>query len=482
MASAVIPFIGGSYNLLTRKADAQRTVNMYLKADESGTGRSKYFLKSFPGLLGFSSSSVDAVSTGYSTSETRGMVALLGGRAFFVFGNQFVETFSNPAGNIARGALVTSTGKVSIAIGREHVVIVDGANGYAFELATNTFTQISDPAFYGSTWVVYLGGRFIFGRPDTDQFYWSDQDDPLTYDALNFATAESSPDGLVWGAEYREELWLFGAASVEPWRVSANADSAFERNSGVSISVGCAAGHSVCTIDNSLLWIGQDKDGGNVVYMAQGYTPRRVSNHALEESLKDLDVEDSVSVSVQWSGTAFVAVCVADLDTTPCYDVTTSTWFDIAEFDDGDFVPHRMTSHMYAFGAHLIGTDSYGVYQLSDEEYDNLGDTLCRERTSPHYATKQGNRVFFSRFRLICTTGTETDVVDPRVQLAYSNDGGKTYTDFSFRRSLGDTGEDLQPQWNRCGSSKDRVWKLRCTDAIPFDIIDVDIQAIEGTA
>jgi hypothetical protein len=37
-------------------------------------------------------------------------------------------------------------------------------------------------------------------------------------------------------------------------------------------------------------------------------------------------------------------------------------------------------------------------------------------------------------------------------------------------------------QWNRLGKARDRVWKIRCTDDVAFDIVNVDVQAEEGVS
>jgi uncharacterized repeat protein (TIGR01451 family) len=50
----MIPFVGGSYQLKRKKADTQRSINLLVTNVESGSGKSKQFLKSIPGLVPFS--------------------------------------------------------------------------------------------------------------------------------------------------------------------------------------------------------------------------------------------------------------------------------------------------------------------------------------------------------------------------------------------------------------------------------------------
>ena len=50
----MIPFVGPSYQLNTRKADVQRTVNMFVVRNEATGGKSAMYLESIPGLVVFS--------------------------------------------------------------------------------------------------------------------------------------------------------------------------------------------------------------------------------------------------------------------------------------------------------------------------------------------------------------------------------------------------------------------------------------------
>lgn len=61
-----VPFVGGSYPLKRKKADTQRTVNLYVANVESGQGKSKQFLKSIPGLTEFSPVPIVPVPDGFN--------------------------------------------------------------------------------------------------------------------------------------------------------------------------------------------------------------------------------------------------------------------------------------------------------------------------------------------------------------------------------------------------------------------------------
>lgn len=53
-----VPFVGPSYQLRRKKADVQRSINLFPTPIESGSGKSGVFLKSIPGLSSFSAAVV----------------------------------------------------------------------------------------------------------------------------------------------------------------------------------------------------------------------------------------------------------------------------------------------------------------------------------------------------------------------------------------------------------------------------------------
>ena len=482
MSSMPVPFVGATYQLENRKADVQRTVNMYPVPVESGSGKAGYFLRSLHGYEDYAS------STASNAQVLKGLYVAEGSSAVYALFNGSLRLIN--AGVVGTPLGVLTAGDFNVMTsGRTHLVLTTGSAAYAYNFSTTVFAQITSANLEPSpTWCAYLAGRYIFGSANGDQFQWSAQDDPYTIDALDFATAESSPDGLVRGVVYREELWLFGQRSIEVWRASANPDSAFERNSGVSIDLGLMAAGSVSIVDNSLLWIGADRNGGAVVYSASGYAPTRISNHAIEERLaSSTAIYDATAYCYQWKGHPFYCLNAPGLDTTLVYDIRTGLWHERADFFNGEVSQHRITHHVYSplnqhiFGGSLTSHPTLSnrsvFYTASDDVYTIAGDTLCRERTSPHYATPQLNRIAYERFRLDCSVGGIV-TGDKYAQLSYSDDGGYTWSDSLLQRSLGATGERrVMLQWTRLGMARDRVWRLRCTDDVFFDIINADVQA-----
>lgn len=464
----MIPFVGPSYSLTTRKADVQRSINLMLKQTESGTGKAalNFYLESIPGLTLFASPG----------SAVRGGI-YADGRCFVVAGSTLYEV-SSAGVCTSRGTLLSNSGVVDLAYGLDQVVIVDGPYGYVLTLATNVFARITSAAFYGSDRVFYLDGYFVFNRPGTQQFYISAIDDASTLDALDFASAEGAPDDLISLVSAHRELWLFGETTTEVWYNTGAVDFPFARNSGAFLEIGCAAKHSAQRLDNSVIWIGRDTQGAGQVFRAVGYVPQRISNFAIEEALAtSTDLSGAIAFTYQQNGQSFYCLQAPGLSTTLVFEATSGQWHERADLVSGAISQHRGRVHVFAFDKHLLGADDGNLYELDPDVYVNGSDVLYRERTSPHYAKPGLVRAFFDRFKADVVVGVTGSGVSPLVELCWSDDGGYTWSAW-LSRSLGQIGEyGTRVEWSKLGSARDRVWKLRCTSNAKFSIVGAEIQA-----
>lgn len=451
-----VAFVGPSYQLASRTADVQRSVNMRPVPIESGSGQSAYMLQSNPGLSVFAN----------GAGAGRGAYSI-NGRAFVVVGSAFCE--------LSAGGILTSIGNVtpgttpvSIDSNTTQVFLADGTTGWVFSLQTGAFqeaTQVSDIG--GSRKTAYLDQMAIWAPPGLSTFFISRLGDADTVDALDFSSAEAMPDVLVSFVVSNRQLYLFGSTSTEVWLNTGAADFPLQRYDGTVMGVGCHAPHSAQVCNGIPVWLGSSKDGLGSVWIADGYTPRRISTIAVEQALRESTaLDEAYAYCWGFDGSQFYCLRAPGLSTTWVYDFLSQSWHEQAELVGGVYQQHRVVATMVAFGKTLALGDDGVVYEYRSDVYSNAGDTLCRERTSPH-ETAGGQRKFFDSFEVLVDTG-----VTGEAMLRYSNDGGATWKDWR-RRSLGEAGHQKDRMiWHRCGSARDRVWQLRCTDAVPFAVVD----------
>jgi hypothetical protein len=452
----MIPFVGPSYTLATRAADVQRTVNLYPAPIESGSGKSAFMLQSVPGL--------EAVNEALG-SEGRGCFEI-DGRAYVVVDDTLYRIQSNLTAT-SLGTLLTTTGKVDIDANSNELFMVDGQFGYSLQFDDETFTheaRVSDIG--GSKRTAYLDQYAIYA-PEGSRFFISALGAAGTIDDLDFASAEARPDRLVSFVVCNRQLYLLGAKSAEVWLNAGTSDFPLQRYEGMVMPVGCIAAYSARNLAGSPVWLGADESGEGSVWTANGYQPKRISTRAIEEAFKrSTDLTAATAYTQQWRGSHFYCINLPGIDTTYCFDALTQAWHERAELVSGNYQQHRVMGCMSFNGLDLaLGSDGV-LYKWSAALNNNDGDVLCRDRISPHDATPSGELQVFGAFEIDCDRGAGGVVM-----MRYSNDGGATWKDWR-QRTLGELGKYRQRLvWNLNGAARDRVWQVRCTDDVPFNIV-----------
>ena len=258
-----IPFAGGAYQGISTNVNAQICRNFYVEIDPTDT--TKKYLIGTPGLL---------LKQTLATSPVRGLHAF-NGVLYAVAGSKLYELSTSFVAT-EKGTLSTSTGIVSMADngvtpgGGNQLIIVDGTSGYTYNVNTTTFAEIADADFPdGATFVTFQDGYFVVNLPTSGRIYISGLYDGTSWAALDFATAEGSPDKLLRVINESRNLWLIGERTSEVWANTGQADFPFERYQGGFTEYGTVSGATVCKFDNSLIWLGRNDRGDTQVVMQE---------------------------------------------------------------------------------------------------------------------------------------------------------------------------------------------------------------------
>lgn len=476
-------FIGPSYTLQSVNVDCQRCVNWYPELNDLGTGKEKEpaFLAPTPGLRLFVT---------LATGPVRGLWQASNGQVFAVGGDKLYRVTSDGMAS-ELGTLNTSAGPVSIADNGLHVVIVDGPNGYVWTLDPGSFAIITDPDFPGADQVTFQDGYFLFNYPGTGRFFFSGLDD-VTFDGLDIATAEASPDELVGIFSSNQNVHLFGSQSVEVFNNTGDADNPFQRIQGAVVEVGTSAPFSIQKLSGGgLVWLGGDASGQGIVYKLQGYQAQRISNSSVEAVIRTRSPEEIAAArawTYQQSGHVFYALSIPGLNSTWVHDTSTGLWHERTYLDAKEEQRHRADCHAVGFGLNLVGDYKNGkVYVLDQDSVTDNGTSIARTRAAPHI-TKELRRVFHTSFQLDMETGVGLDGAstvqgtNPKVMLQWSDDGGHTWSN-EYWRDVGKIGKkQTRVIWRRLGSSRDRVYRIKITDPVKAVLIGAELGIEEGAA
>lgn len=419
-----------------------------------------FALKGTPGLAYFLELPTYPVKALYETK----------GRAFAVTPTKVYEIFKN--GSFKELGSVSVSGRVVMADNGNQVVLVDGQKGFYLDLSTNNVKQIIHEGFYPASNVTYQDGYFIFNRNGTGQFFISKL---LTvdFDALDYATAEGQPDELVAVLSDHREVFMFGTGTIEVWYNSGASDFPFERNQGAFVEKGCGARYSIAKQNNTVYFVGSDL----MVYQMSGYTPIRISTHAIEHTLKGSDLSDCFGYTYQDEGHLFYVLTIPSKKLTWCYDISTGAWHKRASYHFGR---HQAECITYFNDKALVGDFQNGrIYQLASNYYSDDGSPIVREFIMPAITNGREfltiNSLEFDMSSGVGLVAGQGD--DPVMRVFSSKDGGKTYGNFKTGR-IGKVGERLtRCKVNRFGAGREFTFKVRISDPIPIDIGGAWIEA-----
>lgn len=461
----------GAYDIGSKPITAQECVNLYPELVE-GRGRSERVLRQTPGLVSFAS---------VGSGPIRGM-KFMDGVLYAVSGGLL---YSVTAGGTAVSlGSVAGSGRVGMAFNNVfELIITSGGSGWLYDTSAG-FRDITDSNFPGGDVVHTLDTYFIVNKPGTQEFWISNSDDGATWTGTDFASKEGATGNLISLIPNHRDLMLFGEKTIEFWRNTGNTDFTFERQEGTFQERGCAAVHSVASLDNTVYFLGDDR----IVYRIEGLTPTRISNHGVEEALEQATLAQlaaATAFTYTARGHYFYALTFNNrtwvYDTTFSLQTGKSTWHQRKTgIGAGRW---RAENYENAYGKHLVGDVSRGtIWQMDEDTYTDDGDEIERIRTTaPIFSDIRP--VSISRLELKLEAGVgNADVDDPQVWLEVSKDGGRTWG-YRALRSAGAVGEYGQMAvWRRLGRARDWIFRFKTTDKAKVNWIEAyaDVEVGHG--
>ena len=330
---------------------------------------------------------------------------------------------------------------------------------------------------------------------------------------LSFSSKDGAPDNLVALIVDHREVYLLGETSSEVWTDVGTYPFAFQRIPGTSTQHGIAAKSSVYRLGNSFAYLSRNNRGQAMIMQMNGYTPTRISNHAVEQTLVNQYVDDALAWTYQLEGHECYVITFPTLDLTWVYDATTTMWHKWLSVDNMNvFHRHRGNCCAVFNGEVLVGDYENGIiYLLDPNNYTDNGNEIRRVRRAPHIVTDLQRQYLqelqiqfqpgvglngYSRSQYSPTNGVAgvgiaglaiagsseilTVGADPQAMLRWSDDGGSTWSNEHWA-SIGQIGKyKNRAIWRRLGWARDRVFEVVITDPVKAVIISANLKAEEG--
>jgi hypothetical protein len=249
--------------------------------------------------------------------------------------------------------------------------------------------------------------------------------------------------------------------------------------------------HSITRMGESLVWLGKNEQGENVIVRTMEYSWQRISNHAVENAIASYPlVSDAIGFAYEEAGHGFYVLIFPTADATWVYDATASAllkkscWHQRASFDPVAGIYHRDRANcfMNLQDLRLVGDYQSGqIHQMSRQFYSDAGFPLRAQRRCKHIWKKDDRtRVSQSSLQIEFTPGVGLQTGQgkyPQAMLRWSNDGGFTWSN-EYWRTLGAAGYTRnRAKWNRLGRARDRIYEVNFSDPTPRDIIGATLFA-----
>lgn len=403
-------------------------------------------------------------------STVRGSI-VLNNIAYIVCGTSLYSV--TDIGTVTSLGAVPGLTDVSMITDGVSIMIVNRTiTAYYYHTGTSTFSTVAMP--YIGFINTYLDGFAVVTKSD-GQFFISAADDIYTFAALDFATAQYLPDGLLHCNSANSDLVLFGENTTEFWTNTSNVNFTFAPIVSQTLDIGVAGRHSVCK-NKTLYFLGDDL----VVYQLQGYSAVPISTESENIVLRQiyesedgiLDVRNSYMLSYTEHGHDFVQLTVPNR-LTICYNVATQQWHKVKHWN---YETSIAKTYFRLNGLHYITGIDGKVYQMSKNFYSDAEFPLRRGRKTQHFSS-EGKIMHWNKIKFIMSFG-ETTVVDgsqgtdPVLMLRWSFDGGHVWRS-EKTLPLGANGRYNEKCIKRnCGASRQRQLEFYVTDPVPFHVID----------
>lgn len=468
--SGPIDLLNQDYQSKASDQNGSRCINMYLETDQV---KGKYGVIALP---------MPGLSTFCDTGEAN-VRALLehNGVLYAVAGDQFYSIDSLGVAT-SLGTLNTSSGfaKMRVIYGgadtNNQIVIIDGTNGYHYNIGTSTAQfPISDADFPQTAIdITNQDDYFIVQAANSASFYRSGVSDGTAWAALDFATKSGAGDRTTAIASSQRKLYLFGVKTTEPFYDDPN--DAFIRIPDIFLHHGCASKQSVAECGESLIFLGKAAHGGYQVIKLTGYSMEPIGDPASDYQISKMTSKsDAIGYCYMKDGHEFYDLTFPTDGVTITYDLTLKYTLTRQSYISGSYGRFLGSCATFCYDKVLIGDYNSGkIYSQESAVYTENSTAIRRMLISPPVYFG-GKRINISRLMV----DVECDVgASKTFTVEKSSDDGRTWTTVSTFTVGSDNLTRLFV--NGVGSARSWMFRISTTMDAKFCVLGFQVIATTG--
>jgi hypothetical protein len=359
--------------------------------------------------------------------------------------------------------------------------LTSGDQFYVMDLNTNVMTTVLS---HGATMCAFLDGFGFILDASISTLQVTAFEDFTAIDPGNIQqrTAGSDP----WVAMYvvNRLVYLLGEHTSEVWYDAGTSPFPLAPIQEAFMQQGCAAPFSGARLGTALIWLSHNEQGRGQIVSATGYTPGRVSTHAVEGKISTYDtLSDAVAFSYQENGHTFYVLTFPTPGRTWCYDQATGLFHERLYWDTttADWLAYRPMFYAHPERSLVQDRLTGAIYRIGTDLFTDVDGAKIRRVRQPPRLSFDQKRFVTHAIQLVSDNGLGGPVGDDAVVIRQtSKDGGKTWGDEQWA-SMGAQGEyAYRTRWTQCGQARNRVDRFIDTFAGPSRWVDALIDVTVG--
>jgi hypothetical protein len=360
----------------------------------------------------------------------------------------------------SRGTGVTGTEVVTMATDGVNIVIVTPTSGeiYVYGSVGPAFGPVTDPDAPAASAVAWVDGYFVFSEAGSDRFFISALNDPTSYDALDFASAEWRPDNLVAPIVQRRTLYLFGQSTLEG-QFNTGDEFPFQRVTNIAVDVGLIGANAATTTNETIFWIAEDK----TVRRLDSDTPTVISTYTIGREIASW-ADQSLTIASSYVFENHLFIHFWNPNGCVVWDQSTQRWHVRKSYGQETW---RGAWVFECYGQLLVldKAASGNIWTLDPDSYSEGAEPLEFVMTTP-FLYNRGERFTTDCIEVMCEPGVGPgDGLSGLIAMETTRDG---FTWSAQRvRNMGFQGDRMdRVRFWRCGQSRGIAARFRITDAV----------------
>lgn len=383
--------------------------------------------------------------------------------------------------------LSTSTAPVGFveyaSITANYLIVLDGTSGWTITPA-GVVAQIVSANFPSPHYVkaTYLDGYLFVAKQVTGDIYNCVLNDPFTWNAGDFISAEMYPDTLNALVRQNNYIVAIGKFSTEYfYNTGVFPGTPLARNTAGARTIGTPARHTVVSTEEQIIFVGQTGVGGKTIWIFNGFQATEIGIDAVKKSINGEgdSISDATAFCVRSGGHRFYVLHLSLSVYTWVYDFDTQMWHQWAAANGTSNFPCPFATDGFGNNPYMLNMSSGEVsaylYGFSRDTTASTTTELVSTAVTAKIDFGVMNRKFMSRFSLIGNI-TLIPGTPPTCVLYWSDDDYQTW---SAGVSLDLT--KIMPTVTQLGSFRRRAFKLVYNSISPILIEGFEVDTNMGS-